>query len=116
MPGILPQPGVTGIGQPLDLVRQATITIPESRRRAVVHRSVQRLAGVSQGLVRQCIQPALGDVSLELPVPGRGIELGEPGAEHGQVVFRELADGILDLWIVLMKSGYRCGSGQWLRV
>ncbi len=52
---------------------------------------------VPQGLFGQRIQPALCDVAFELPVPSRGIEFGEPGAECGQIVVVELADGVLDL-------------------
>src|SRR5258708_3328704 len=54
-------------------------------------------ARVPQGLVGQRIQPALGDILLELSVPGCGVELGEPGAERDQIVVGELADCILDL-------------------
>ncbi len=63
------------------------------------------LAGVTRGLVAQGIRTPLGDVSLELPIPGLGIVLGEPGPGRGQIVVGELADRRLDLW-----DGAQAGS------
>src|SRR6185437_7661032 len=55
------------------------------------------VAQVPQGLVGEGIHPALGDVALELAVPVRGVELGEPGAQRDEVFVGELADRGLDL-------------------
>ena len=97
MSRILPQQRVTGIGQPLDLVRASD----DSKPRIGASRGGSQLSTTPfSGSRRPCpraLQHAFGDVSLKLSIPGRGIELGEPDAEFGEVVFRKQADGILDL-------------------
>jgi hypothetical protein len=52
---------------------------------------------VTDGLIRESIETTGGDILLELLVPRGGIEAEKPIAKRGQIVARELLDGILDV-------------------
>jgi hypothetical protein len=59
---------------------------------------VGRLPGgvVSQRLCREVIELAMAHVSLELPIPHRRIEIGEPPSERSELVGGEPLYGLLD--------------------
>jgi hypothetical protein len=81
MARVLAKQLITGVGQPLGLDRVGGDRIARtSGSRGGSQVGATPVAPVPQGLVGQGIQPALGDVALELAVPGRRVELGEPGA------------------------------------
>ena len=68
----------------LDLSRQAAIAVPEPGLARWFTDQCSALPEVFQGLVGQRVQAASRDVLIELAVPGRGVKLGEPGAERSQ--------------------------------
>ena len=55
------------------------------------------LMPVPQGLIGESIETALSDGPLELAVPGRSVELSEPGSQRDQVFVGKVADCVLNL-------------------
>jgi len=53
---------------------------------------------VVQGFVRQRIEAAGGDILLNLAVPCRRIELGEPSPKCGEFLSRKPPDSFLNLF------------------
>ena len=51
---------------------------------------------VLKRLIGQGIQTPIGDISLELAVPGQGVKLGEPDAECGHFLVGEITDRVFD--------------------
>ena len=51
---------------------------------------------VLERLIGQSIQTPIGDISLELAVPGQGVKLGEPDAECGHFLVGEITDRVFD--------------------
>lgn len=61
-------------------------------------------AQVADGLIGEGAKMAGGDIRLELLVPRGGVEAEKPIAERGQIVARELLDGVLNV-----KNGAHVG-------
>ncbi|NOS99529.1 MAG: hypothetical protein HOP29_02760, partial [Phycisphaerales bacterium] len=53
-------------------------------------------AAVIDGFAREFVEAARGHVGFELMVPATRVKLGEPATESGQIVAREIANGLFD--------------------
>ena len=62
------------------------------------------LAQVADCLISEGVEMTGGDIRLELFVPRGGVEAEKPIAERGQIVARELLDGVLNV-----KNGAHVG-------